>query len=89
MTLQFDLHEYEYDTIEKLSFSVDENNLELQGSFTEKAALLKLWKFDTDNGEPLVFQEFQISRPVLHHKEIYHNDTIELVRKRDSLMNSK
>jgi len=55
VTLQYNEDESKGDTIEKLSFSIDENNLKPLGAFTEKAALLKLWNFDTDNGEPLIF----------------------------------
>ena len=81
MTLQYNEDEPKGDTIEKLSFSIDENNLKPQGSLTEKAALLKLWNFDTDNGEPLVFQEFHISRPILHRKLISYTDTIDQIKK--------
>ena len=38
-------------------FFIDENNLK-KGENTEKAALLKLWNFNTESGEPLVFREF-------------------------------
>ena len=79
MTLQYDDSESEDDMIknEKSSFSIEQNNLKLQGSFTEKAARLKLWSYDTDDGKPLVFEEFNISRPVLHEKNIDEDDTID------------
>ena len=86
VTLQYNEDEPKGDTIEKLSFSIDENNLKPQGSLTEKAALLKLWNFDTDNGEPLVFQEFHIGRPVLHYKFISNSNTIEEIRQEESKM---
>ena len=89
MTLQYDEDESEGDMIEKLNFSIEKNNLKLQGSFIEKAARLKLWNFDTDDGKPLVFEEFHISRPVLHFKYLYTDDTIDKIRERKSSMNER
>ena len=66
MTLQYNDDESEDVIIEKQSYLIEKNNLKLQGSFTEKAARLKLWSFDTDDRKPLVFEEFNIRRPVLH-----------------------
>ena len=91
MTLQYQDNKDESisDTIEKLSFSIDENNLKPQGAFTEKAALLKLWNFDTDNGEPLVFQEYHIGRPVLHYKSISNDETIDEISKKKGYFNER
>ena len=76
VTLQYNDDESESVMIEKLSFSIEKNNLKLQGQF-EKAARLKLWSFDTDDRKPLVFKEFNISRPVLHEKYISVDHTID------------
>ena len=89
MTLQYNRVESKDDMIEKSSFSIEKNNLKLQGSFTEKPAFLKLWNFDTDDGKPLVFKEFNISRPVLHFKRINLDDTIDKIRERKSFMNER
>ena len=76
MTLQYNDDESEDVIIEKQSYFIEKNKLKLQGQF-EKAAQLKLWSLDTDDGKPLVFEEFNISRPVLHHKYISVDDTID------------
>ena len=86
MTLQYYEDESKCDTIGKLNFSIDENNLKPQGSLTEKAALLKLWNFDTEDGKPLVFREFNI-RPVLHERWIGVDDTIEKIREKEGYRN--
>ena len=77
MTLQYNDDESEDVIIEKQSYFIEKNKLKLQGSFTEKAARLKLWSLDTDDGKPLVFEEFNISRPVYHFKYISVDDTID------------
>ena len=75
MTLQYNDDESEDVIIEKQSYFIEKNKLKLQGQF-EKAARLKLWSFDTYDGKPLVFEEFNIGRPVLHYKWIYDDVTI-------------
>ena len=77
MTLQYNDDESEDVMIEKQSYFIEKNKLKLQGQINENTALLKLRSFDTDDGKPLVFEEFNIGRPVLHYKWINVDDTID------------